>query len=213
MRKASTGRLEQGTQTPFPAPGMMDKTTRTPIPAPDRILAEEERRNLSGNSHSGLYIEGGRLIIKDNTPVSGSEKLPLNYDELVKRSPQGSIFADRWWLEAVAPGMYEILEVKKGDGIQAAWPIVHVKSDGAKHVLMPTLTHRLGILFAPSNARSIEVQSKNQALTKELIDQLGDTASFHHNFHENFTDWLPFCWQGFNQTTRYTYVLEDIVGR
>jgi lipid II:glycine glycyltransferase (peptidoglycan interpeptide bridge formation enzyme) len=42
------------------------------------------------------------------------------------------------------------------------------------------------------------------------MEQLGDTASFHQNFHENFTDWLPFCWQGFTQTTRYTYVLEDL---
>src|SRR5580700_10078789 len=136
--------------------------------------------------------------------------LPLNYDELVKRSPQGSIFAHRWWLEAVAPGMYEILEVKKGDGIQAAWPIVYRKIDGVKHVCMPSLTQKLGILFAPSNAKPVEEQSTNQKLTTELIEQLGDTASFHQNFHENFTDWLPFYWRGYSQTTRYTYVLEDL---
>ena len=210
MREASAGRLEQWTQTPFPAPGMMDQVTPTPIPAPGLIPAEEERRNISGNSQSSLYIEGGRLIIKDNAPVSGSEKLPLNYDELVKRSPQGSIFAHRWWLEAVAPGMYEILEVKKGDGIQAAWPIVYDKIDGVKHVCMPDLTQKLGILFAPSNAKPVEAQSTNQKLTTELIEQLGDTASFHQNFHENFTDWLPFYWRGYDQTTRYTYVLEDL---
>jgi lipid II:glycine glycyltransferase (peptidoglycan interpeptide bridge formation enzyme) len=128
----------------------------------------------------------------------------------VKLSPQGSIFAHRWWLEAVAPGMYEILEVKKGDGIQAAWPIVYRKIDGVKHVCMPSLTQKLGILFTPSNAGPVEAQSTNQKLTTELIEQLGDTASFHQNFHENFTDWLPFCWQGFTQTTRYTYVLEDL---
>ena len=136
--------------------------------------------------------------------------LPLNYDELVTRSPQGSIFAHRWWLEAVAPGMYEILEIKKGDGIQAAWPIVYLKDDGAKHVFMPALTQKLGILFAPSNAKPVEKQSKNQKLTSELIEQLGDADSFHQNFHENFTDWLPFYWRGYSQTARYTYVLEDI---
>jgi hypothetical protein len=128
----------------------------------------------------------------------------------VKRSRQGSIYAHRWWLDAVAPGMYEILEIRKGERIQAAWPIVHRAGDGAKHVFMPALTQKLGILFPPSNAKPVEVQSTNQKLTTELMEQLGDTASFHQNFHENFTDWLPFCWHGHTQTTRYTYVLEDI---
>jgi hypothetical protein len=132
------------------------------------------------------------------------------YEEFVKRSPQRSLFAQRWWLEAVAPGMYEILEINEGDGIQAAWPIVYRNSDGAKHVCMPSLTQKLGILFAPSDTQPAETQSRNQELATELIEQLGDTASFHQNFHENFTDWLPFYWQGYTQTARYTYVLEDI---
>ena len=208
MGKASTEMPEQGTQRPFPSPGK--KATQKSIPAPRLIRAEEGRRNLTGNSNSGLYIEGGRLIIKDTAPVRESEKLPSTYDELVKRSPQGSIFAHRWWLEAVAPGMYEILEIKKGDEIQAAWPIVYHKSDRAKHVCMPALTQKLGILFAPSDAKPVEAQSKNQKLTTELMEQLGDTASFRQNFHENFTDWLPFYWRGYTQTTRYTYILEDM---
>jgi len=210
MRKASSEMLGQGTQTPPPSPGMLGRGMQTPSPPPSHIPTENEGRNLAGNSHSGWYIEQGRLIIKDTTPACGSAKLPSTYEELVKRSPQGSIFAHRWWLEAVAPGMYEILEIKKSDGIQAAWPIVQLKSDGAKHVCMPALTQKLGILFAPSNAKPIEEQSTNQKLAKELLEQLGDTASFHQNFHENFTDWLPFYWRGYAQTTRYTYVLEDI---
>ena len=107
-------------------------------------------------------------------------------------------------------GAYEILEINDGGGIRAAWPNVYSKRDGAKHVSMPALTQKLGILFAPSAARPVQAQSKNQRRTTELIEQLGDTASFHQNFHENFTDWLPFYWQGYTQTTRYTYVLGDI---
>jgi hypothetical protein len=178
------------------------------------------------NSTSAAVLEAQGTIAMENpvkrgevrryadAPSLGNRGLgvspPLNYDELVKRSPQSSIFAHRWWLEAVAPGMYEILEIKKGDGIQAAWPIVYLKSDGAKHVCMPALTQKLGILFDPSNAKPIEAQSKNQKLATELISKLGDVASFHQHFHENFTDWLPFYWRGYGQTARYTYVLEDI---
>src|ERR1700680_3541175 len=149
-------------------------------------------------------------VVKDTFAVARSPRLPSTYEELVKRSPQGSIFSHRWWLEAVAPGMYEILEIKKGNQIQAAWPIVYLKRDGEQHVCMPALTQKLGILFAPSNVKPVEAQSTNQRLTTELMDQLGEAASFHQNFHENFTDWLPFYWRGHAQTTRYTYVLEDI---
>jgi lipid II:glycine glycyltransferase (peptidoglycan interpeptide bridge formation enzyme) len=106
--------------------------------------------------------------------------------------------------------MYRILEIKKDNGIQAAWPIVGLKSEEPKHVYMPALTQKLGILFAPSNGKLVERQSSNQFLTNKLLEQLGTTVSFHQNFHENFTDWLPFYWQGFTQTTRYTYVLEDL---
>jgi hypothetical protein len=149
-------------------------------------------------------------VIKGVAPGRGSPRLPSTYGELVKRSPQGSIFSHRWWLEAVSPGVHEILEIKKGDEILAAWPIVHVTKAGAAHVYMPALTQKLGILFAPSNAKPVEAQSTNQRLTMELMEQLGDVAGFHQNFHENFTDWLPFYWRGYAQTTRYTYVLEDI---
>ena len=47
MRKASTEMLEQGTQAPSPAP--------------DLIPAENEQRNLTGNSHSDWYSKRGHL--------------------------------------------------------------------------------------------------------------------------------------------------------
>jgi len=145
-----------------------------------------------------------------NTAPVGVSRLPSTYDELVEQSPQGSIFAHRWWLEAVAPGMYDILEIRDSDGLRAAWPVVYDSDDGAKHICMPALTQKLGILFAPSKANPAEVQSTNQKLATELINKLGETSRFHQNFHENFTDWLPFYWQGFTQTIRYTYVFDDI---
>jgi hypothetical protein len=46
MRKASTALLEPGTQT---------------SPAPDLIPAENERQNLTGNSHSDWYNKRGHV--------------------------------------------------------------------------------------------------------------------------------------------------------
>ena len=33
---------------------------------------------------------------------------------------------------------------------------------------------------------------------------------FCQNFHYSVTNWLPFYWHGFSQTTRYTYVIENL---
>ena len=38
-----------------------------------------------------------------------------DYETLVRTSPQGSIYCHRWWLEAVAPEEYRILEIRRGD--------------------------------------------------------------------------------------------------
>jgi len=57
------------------------------------------------------------------TPTKGA---PATYDDLVACSPQGSIYAHRWWLEALAPGAVEVLEVRHGGALLAAWPIVQM---------------------------------------------------------------------------------------
>jgi lipid II:glycine glycyltransferase (peptidoglycan interpeptide bridge formation enzyme) len=43
----------------------------------------------------------------------------------------------------------------------------------------------------------------------ELIEQLPEFAAFHQLFHPAITNWLPFFWRGFEQTTSYTYRIED----
>jgi len=148
-----------------------------------------------------------RLPPAPKPPVAAA---PSTYEELIACSPQGSIYAYPWWLEALAAGEVEILELRRGGLLQAAWPLVCISVDRNRHLRMPPLTQKLGILFAPSTAKPVEQQSLHQRLCGELIAKLGEFATFNQNFHENFTDWLPFHWRGFSQTTRYTYVLEDI---
>ena len=44
-------------------------------------------------------------------------------------------------------------------------------------------------------------------MMEELIAQLPKTDAFIQHFLPNFTNWLPFYWKNFQQTTRYTYRL------
>jgi lipid II:glycine glycyltransferase (peptidoglycan interpeptide bridge formation enzyme) len=43
-----------------------------------------------------------------------------------------------------------------------------------------------------------------------LIQQLPPVRQFNQHFHYSITNWLPFYWKGFQQTTRYTYVIDDL---
>ena len=133
-----------------------------------------------------------------------------DWDAFVDRSPQGVLFCRTWWLDAVAPGRYEIVTVRKGNEIQAGWPVVWPESGGRGAITMPLLTQKLGILLAPFQGKYAEGLSTEHRLIEELLERLPPAVHLDQRFHENFTNWLPFYWRGYQQTTRYTYVLDDL---
>lgn len=132
------------------------------------------------------------------------------YDALVDRSPQGILFCHSWWLDAVAPGRWRILSAGQGGDLRAAWPIVVREDASGTHVGMPNLTQKLGVLFAPSTSKYAERLSDEHQLTEQLMAQLPAGAAVDQQFHERFTNWLPFYWAGYQQSTRYTYVLDPL---
>ena len=77
---------------------------------------------------------------------------------------------------------------------------------------MPAFTQTMGIWFNPDLEK--ENYSGNllrkQTICEQLIGRLPEHTYFVQNFHYQFTDWLPFYWKGYRQTTRYTYFLPDI---
>jgi hypothetical protein len=134
------------------------------------------------------------------------------YDRLVARSPQGTLFCTSWWLDAVAPNSYRILGVERGGEMSAAWPIVLRSARwGGQTVTMPPLTPWLGILFAnQTDAKPATQLARQKDDTEGLVSQLPEFGDLDVKFHRNFTYWLPLFWENFTQTTRYTYVLDDL---
>jgi len=130
------------------------------------------------------------------------------YERFVDTSPQRSIYARSWWLDAVAPKEFTILTVTKGDEIRAAWPIL--LPTGGNQSRMPPLTQTLGILLPPSHAKYAERLSNEHTLINELLEMLPSGIQISQCFHTSFSNWLPFYWRGFQQTTRYTYLLKDL---
>jgi len=138
--------------------------------------------------------------------MSGKER----YRILCKNELSIPIYSRDWWLDCVCgESSWDVLLCSKNEEIEAAMPY-YVPCKGI--ISMPIYTQTMGIWFNP--AFEDKQYSRNlfrkQAICEEIIMRLPAHDYFLQNFHYSFTDWLPFYWQGFRQTTRYTYVLPDI---
>jgi hypothetical protein len=133
------------------------------------------------------------------------------WDAFVDTSPQGSVYCRPWWLQAVCGDEFGILTLRDGSGIVAGMPFRHVRRWIFRHALMPPLTQVLGVLLAPSKKTSYEGRlSEETNVLSAVVEAMPRFDICHLRCHYNFTNWLPFHWAGFTQTTRYTYVIPDL---
>ncbi len=131
-------------------------------------------------------------------------------DKIDKTDNQGSIFSQGWWLDTVAPGAWDSVEIERDGVVIARLPYISKQGRLGLHIGMPQLTQTLGPWLAPMEGKLSKKFGKEKDLMGELISKLPDYAYFIQNFHYSITNWLPWHWNGFEQTTRYTYVLEDL---
>jgi hypothetical protein len=121
-----------------------------------------------------------------------------------------TIFEQPWWLDAVAPNAWGAVEILRGGEVVARLPYIVKKKAGLTALSMPPLTMTLGPWLAPSTAKYANQLGQQKELMTSLIEQLPPCDYFSQYFHHSVTNWLPFYWQGFEQTTRYTYVIEAL---
>ena len=116
------------------------------------------------------------------------------------------IFSRDWWLDAVCGDSWQVLLEMRNGRVDAAMPIY---SPCRRIIYMPHYTQTMGIWFAP-RSRDMKYTSlleHRQAICKRFIVQLKNCRVFIQYFSQDFTDWLPFYWAKYAQTTRYSYVL------
>jgi hypothetical protein len=121
-----------------------------------------------------------------------------------------SLFQESWWLDAVAPGAWSEIVVEKGGEVHARCRYVVKKRFGLTLLTMPQLTPHLGPWMRPYEGKYANRLAEEKELMTALIDQLPRYDLFLHRFDTTVTNWLPFYWKGFHQTTGYTYVVPDL---
>lgn len=122
------------------------------------------------------------------------------------------IFCEPWWLQLVSPDNWNVAVVERGGRIVAAAPYTYrLRLNHFRIIEMPLLTPYLGPWFQADETEYLSKRlSWEKEILTELIASLPRFASFTQNFHPSVTNWLPFYWKGFAQTTHYTYIIEDI---
>jgi hypothetical protein len=153
---------------------------------------------------------GAQTAQAEHVVLRGNDDLTA-WDCFVDRSPQGSIFCRSWWLRAVAPGRFEIHILRNAAGIVCGLPAVRIRRRLHEALGLPLLTQVLGVLLPPPTSASYEkTLSRDAQLTETLIRRLPEVDEVLIRCHPNFTNWLPFYWNGYLQTTRYTYVIDGL---
>lgn len=121
------------------------------------------------------------------------------------------IFSQPWWLDITSgEDKWDVLLVEKGGSIQGALPYSFNRKKDSISISQALLTPRNGIVLSyPKNQKLTSRVSFERKVIKELIEKLEkmNLISYNQNYNYDFNNWLPLYWNGFKQTTRYSYLI------
>jgi hypothetical protein len=121
------------------------------------------------------------------------------------------IYSRDWWLDASAgEENWDVALVENNGRVIAALPYAIEKRLGFTLLTLPPFTKMLGPWIREGTGKYAKRLAQQKDLMEALIDQLPRYDHYAQNWHYSQTNWLPFYWRGFNQTTRYTYLLEGL---
>jgi hypothetical protein len=131
-----------------------------------------------------------------------------SYRDFCRTAPDVPVFAQAWYLDACATGGdWDVVLVREAERIVAALPYFFKQRGPFRYVTMPPFVKMLGPYLLPELRG---VLKKEHPILQELIAQLPEFAAFKQNFYPTCTNWLPFYWNKFQQTTYYTYRINGL---
>ncbi|MGM0648243.1 MAG: GNAT family N-acetyltransferase [Bacteroidota bacterium] len=119
------------------------------------------------------------------------------------------IFFQPFWLDlSCGIDKWGVAIAEKKGRITGVMPY-YLKRKG--FISMPHLTPYMGPFIPfPKDMKYAKRLSHEHTVMDELIRQLPRVYYFNQRFYHSLNNWLPFYWNGFSQSTRYTYRLPDI---
>lgn len=133
------------------------------------------------------------------------------WDALLDVSAQGSVFCRSWWLRAM--GDVQVLGCFSGSVLVAGIPLYWATRYGVRVCVMPRLTHIWGVVMRPLAGKTGTVIARETQILRLFATRLSHLRVFVQAFHPSLSSWLPFYWSGFRQTTRFTFIIDDLTDR
>ncbi len=137
---------------------------------------------------------------------------PPDYDawnQFVEDSPQGTIFATSYWLEATG-WPFAIYGTYRQGNLVGGLPVgIRQLSLGLRSGEHPPLTPYLGVIHQAREAKYVQqISSEKETHDRLAIAVKQDFDWIRFNFHPAILDLQPFIWAGFSSSVRYTYWLD-----
>lgn len=151
------------------------------------------------------------MAIKDlkenNTPLIEAKKQYLNYCS----QNEVPLFNKPWWLDAVTNRNWDCIAALKKDKIIGYLPYVLNYTKRFKGISLPLLTQFVEpIILYPNNQKYAKKLGFEKDVLTSLYEELPTEHFVKHVWSYKMTNWLPLHWIGYTQSSRYTYVLENI---
>lgn len=137
------------------------------------------------------------------------------YRELCEREGDAlPLFMQHWWMEAVCKDkQWDAAVAYDGDNVLGVMPFLYGRRLGMTYLMQPQLTQYSGPYYLYpdelNEQQRLEFEKETARLLLSQIEGL-HPAYISQRFSPLVSNWLPFYWAGFQQTTRYTYRLPDI---
>jgi hypothetical protein len=116
-----------------------------------------------------------------------------------------------WWMDCVCgtENWDVCLSLDDTGKVEGALVFYLKKRLGLPVITMPPLTAYSGLwLHPPLNlTKSSSRMAFEKRVCEKAIKQLPHHIFFYQQWHPDITNWLPYFWKGFRQTTLYTYRL------
>ena len=119
-----------------------------------------------------------------------------------------SIFEQPWWLEAVAPGSWDTIEVKHGGECVCRLSYVYMKRYGIRCIGTPGLSMFSGPWIKETGGKAVTYLGYKKVIMGELIDLL-PKGNISISLSPEQSYYLPFIWKGYRVTPSFTYRIWD----
>ncbi len=120
-------------------------------------------------------------------------------------------FLQYWWLELVCNKDWDVVLDKNKEKINGFLPYYIKKKVGLDCIGMPFLTQFMNpVLIYPQNQKNSKKLAFEKKVIQNLYKALPKVAFIKQTWDSSCRNWLPLYWLNYSQSTRYSYIIEDL---